>query len=205
MISFDPFLPKILARVEGAARPAVNDAIRTAIQEFCRRTRLWRETDTFQTNATDDGIMAAPYGTEIFEIENALFNERRLEPASISWLDDMKTGWRDYGEGQPCWITQVEPDTVRLVPKQAGTLDLALIIMPSDTGTQFPDWMGDKYRNIIADGALAELYALPNQPFTSPDLAMFHMQKFEQRLNGMSSDNIKGQQKARVRTKPHFF
>ena len=204
MIGFEPFLKKILPRVQGAPRPAVHDAIRTAIQEFCTRTRLWRETDTFQTNGTDDGIAAAPVGTVIFEIEWARFDGYELEPQTISWLDDMKPTWRQWDTAQPEYITQTEPDTVRLVPRMAGTLELGLYLKPSDDGELFPDWIADRYREVIKDGALAELYAIPGQPFTNLDLAMFHSQKFDNRLDTMYSDNLKGQQKARIRSKPFY-
>lgn len=205
MIDFEPFLKRILPRVAGAARPAVHDAIRVAAQEFCTRTRLWREHDVIETIVEYDGIMVAPTDAVIFEIESAVFDGYHLEPTSISWLDANKPGWRGWGEAQPVYITQTEPDTVKLVPAYKGRLDLHVILKPSDEAEYFPDWLADHYSQVIADGALAELLTIPAQEFTNPELAMFYAQRFDNRLNNMSSANLKGQQKARVRTKPFWF
>jgi hypothetical protein len=205
MIELDVFLPKILPRVEGAARPAVYDAIRVAAQEFCTRTRLWRETDTLQTVSDDLDIVAVPQGAVLFEIESARFEGHELEPQSISWLDDNVARWRESTADMPRHITQTEPDTVRLVPMATGTLDLSLYLKPADDAGYLPDWMGNHYKQVIADGALAELLTMPGQAYTSPELAMFYSDRFDKRVTLLSSANLKGQQKARVRTKPHFF
>jgi len=205
MIGFEAFLSKILPRVEGAPRPAVNDAIRVAVQEFCQRTRLWRGVDTIHIVSLEEGIIAAEHGAVIYEIESARFNGYNLEPASITWLDGTKEGWRTWGDGQPKYITQTEPDTVLLVPGGIGTLELSTFLKPSEDATVFPDFIADHYKQIIADGALAELYMQPGQPYSSAELAMFHSTRFERRLDGMNSDSVKGQQRARVRTKPFFF
>ena len=205
MIELEAFLPKIMPRVPGAARPAVYDAIRVAAQEFCTRTRLWRETDTLQTAAEDCDIIAVPHGAVLFEIESARFNGYPLEPQSISWLDKNVPRWREMKSDRPSWITQTEPDTLRLIPAGTGTVDLSLYLKPADDAEYLPDWMGNHYKQVIADGALSELLTLQGHEFTNPDLAMFYSARFEKRVLSLSSANLKGQQKARVRTKPHFF
>lgn len=205
MIELDVFLPKIMPRAQGAPRPAVYDAIRVAAQEFCMRTRLWRETDTLQTSQNDIDIIAVPHGAVLFEIESARFDGYPLDPVSISWLDQEVARWREMTAERPKWITQTEPDTVRLVPMGTGTVDLSLYLKPADDAEFLPDWMGNHYKQVIADGALAEVLTLPGQPFTNPDLAMFYSARFDKRVSSLSAANVKGQQNAKLRTTPNFF
>lgn len=202
MKDFSVFKRYIMPRVPGAAEPTVDSAIREAAIEFCRRTRIWREEDTF-TVSDESELVAVPFGAALFEIESARFNGFMLEPTSLSWLDGNVPRWQEQvGRGK--WITQLRPDTVRIVPTEPGTLDLSLFLMPANDADQVPDFLADHHVRCIADGALADLLAMPYD-YANPGLAGYHAQRFDRRLNELSNLNIKGQQRAPVRTKPQFF
>lgn len=205
MKPLDALFPRIAPRAKHCPEPVLASGVRTAAIEFCERTRLWRSEDSFTVSEASCNVMAVPYGAVLHEIESARFNGLPLEPVSVSWLDHEIAEWRTKTATAGKWITQLEPDTVRVVPAAEGTLDLSLVLKPSEDAEQLPDFMVQAHGRALADGALAEILTIPGQPFYNPELAMFHSNRFRAELDRLFNINIKGQQRAPTRTKPHFF
>lgn len=201
----DELIPRIAARALSAPEPVIYDAIIHAAQRFCERTRIWREEDSFQTGDSGFEYACAPYGAIIHEIESAYFDGVKLKETSISWLDDQIPTWRDRNLSNPRYITQTEPNTVRLVPAGIGTVKLNLILKPGNDAEELPDFLIDNYRRAIIDGALGEVLSIPKQEFSDPQLAIYYMQRFESKLDQLATQGIQGQQRAPVRSKPSFF
>lgn len=205
MTELDVFLPKIMPYVPGCPEPTAFAAIIKAAQDFCERTRLWRDEDQFNVTPTSCNVVCAPEGADLFEIEHATLNGYQLTPISIGDLNRDMPDWRER-EGMPGhYITQTEPGSVLVVPRSAGKLRLATILRPSNDADQLPDFIAQHYSQAIADGALAEILMTPNQPFTAPDRAQFYSMRFESRVSELSTRSIKGQQRARLRTRPQWF
>lgn len=205
MTDLDVFLPSVMKHAPGCPEPTALAALITAAQEFCERTRLWRDEDQFSVTPTSCNVVCAPEGADLFEIERATLSGQPLEPISLHDLDRLVPDWREQEGGSAKWITQIEPGTVLVVPRSTGTLRLATILKPSNDAEQLPNFLAKDYRQAIADGALAEILMTPNQPFTAPDRAQFYAMRFENRLAGLSTRSIKGQQRARLRTRPQWF
>jgi hypothetical protein len=204
MTELDEFLPLIMPKVPGCPEPSAFAAIIRAAQAFCERTRLWRDADQFTVTPTSCNVMCAPEGADVFEIEHARLDSLDLLPASQHFLNGNVGQWREL-VGPSKWITQTEPDTVLLVPAGSGRLMLSLILRPSEGATQLPDFIAKHHRQVIADGALADILMLPMQSFTDPSRAQFYSERFEARLDVLSASNIKGQQKAPMRSKAQFM
>lgn len=205
MIDLDALLPSIMPYAPGCPEPTALAGIIKAAQDFCERTRLWRDEDQFTVTPTSCNVVCAPQGADLFEIEHASINGYTLEPISIGELSREMPDWRDRQDTQGRWITQTEPGSVIVVPRSTGTLRLATILKPSNDADQLPNFIFKDYRQVIADGALAEILMTPNQPFTAPDRAQFYSMRFESRLSELSTRSIKGQQRARLRTRPQWF
>jgi hypothetical protein len=45
----------------------------------------------------------------------------------------------------------------------------------------FPAWVLAKYREVILDGLLGRMMTQPSKPYTNPQMAVFHMRKFNQK------------------------
>lgn len=205
MIELDVFLPKIMPYVPGCPEPTAFAGIIKASQEFCERTRLWRDEDVFTLTPTSCNVVCAPEGSDLFEIENASLDGNRLDPISLSDLDLKYPRWREMDTGQGQWITQIEHGSVVIVPKCRGTLRLSTFLRPSDEADQLPDFLSKLYRQCIADGALAEILMLPAQSFTDPTRAQFYSMRFEAKLSELTNRTIKGQQRAPTRVRAQFM
>lgn len=206
MKPLDDFLKKINQYAPGVAIPTAYSAIRDAATDFCERTRLWRYEDEFTVSADEAEAITTPPGSVLLDIERAWFDGNKLTPATVDWLDDRANGWRDGTlTGQPEFLTQLELNTLRVVPAQAGTIKISVWLKPSQDCTDLPDFLSDQYRETIAFGALARLLAIPGQPFTNPNMAAAFASTFEDKLSGLKNKGIIGQQRARVRTKANFM
>lgn len=205
MTDFDVFLPSIMPFAPGCAEPVAVHNIRLAAQEFCERTRLWRESDQFAVSAATCEFVCVPDGAELYEIESAMFGTQQLDAKSIKDLDRDVPGWRTEGDSQPRWITQLSMDTVRLVPAGTGTVTLHTTLRPADDAEQLPDFLAKHHRQVIAEGALARILLLPGQSFTDAQMAVFYAGEFERKVSALFNRSIKGQQRAPARTRPNFM
>lgn len=206
MKDLDTLLPRVMEWASACPEPTVLRHLRDKAIEFCQRTRIWRESDSFTLGA-DDGceVVALEPNTALFEISHARFEDTDLEPRTIDWLDQYEPGWRERS-GQPRWITQSSPDTLRIapIPSEAGTLTLQLILEPSIDADQLPDVLVDKYGHVIAAGALASILALPTA-FTNLNLAAVHAASYADALAHFAARVPLGQQRAKRRTKGGGF
>jgi hypothetical protein len=206
MIDLDIFYPNILPKAPGCPHPTADNAIIQSGINLCERLRIWRSQDTFTIAPDKCNVVCAPDNAAIHQIESAYFNGQPLEPISIRELDHNHAQWRDMtSDGQARWITQIDVDTVRVVPATTGTLVLNIILKPSIDAEQFPEFLVSHYRNVIADGALAEILMLPGQSFSDPDRAMFYQNRYNEAVNRYSSRQTTGQQRAPMRSRMHSF
>lgn len=211
MTDLEAFLPKVLPMCPGVPEPVALEHIRNACIAFCEETKLWKYEDTFAIGA-EPNVTCAPQGAVIHDIERCDWNGLRLDPATTGWLDDRYPDWRSDTQlwtGQPAWFTQLEPDTIRVVPMSnttpAGTLSVWLRLKPSEDADQVPDFIASQHAALIGWGACAGILMLPKQSFTDPDRAQYYQAKFDQGLGRKSKLQQAGQQRGPIRTKAFYF
>jgi hypothetical protein len=206
MKDLDTLLGRVLERAAACPEPTALRYLRDAAIEFCRRTRVWRESDSFTLSGDDAEVLAVEPGAVIYEISHARLGDIDLEPVTIDWLDAEEPGWRDDESG-PRWITQSAPGTLRVAPApdddDDDELTVQLILIPSQDADQLPDFLVDDYPNVLADGALAKILALPAD-FGNPQLAIMHAQLFEAEIGRFGARVPRGQQRAPRRVKAHW-
>lgn len=199
MRDIEDFLPLVYVWAPGAPEPVVINFLRQAAKELCQRTRCWRFEDTFETTGEDIEVMCTPPFADLFEIEWARFNDVRLDNRT-------PTGdWGCHDNGMPRYISQSGPNTINLEPRARGTLSLSLFLMPAKGVDVLPAFMLDQFGDELAAGALSHLLLLPNQPFTNPNMALVKKAEWTAVLDRNFAYNMRGQQRARKRTKPGFF
>lgn len=206
MTDLDEFLSKVLPYAPGCPEPVALEHIRNAAIEFCEETKLWRFDDAFDLGE-EPNLMCTPQGAVIHQIERCDFDGRTLEPRAIDWLDQHCPEWRSEKPlaGQPQYFTQIHPNTIRVVPHQPGRVKVWLRLKPSEDADQIPSFIAAEHKSVIGWGALSEILLLPGQPFTSLDAAALFRTRFNAALGRTSKRQSTGQQRAPIRTVPHFF
>lgn len=206
MTDLDIFLTNIMPYAPGCPEPTAFKQIVLAAQEFCTRTRLWRECDTFNVTPSSCNFVCVPSGAVLFELESAHFNGSPLEPISIGDLNKRHPRWRTFEAGIGQWITQTELDSVMIVPRCTGKVELSTFLKPADDADQLPDFLSTHYRQCIAEGALANILMLPGQPFTAPDRAQYYSLLFNSKVDKASTTTaVQGQQRAPSRVRAQFM
>lgn len=213
-INLSEFLPLVQPHAPGASIPAMSQALRKAAIEFCETTRCWRHVTT--VTITEQGnAVAAPDYAAIYEFELATFNEEnQLTPVQYSEIET-----QEFGEtGVPRYITQTGPNTVSLLPFSEGDLELSMFLkprhgdqydlindMPENVFDSVPEFMHTLHGEVIAAGALSRLLILPGYPFTDPNMAAFFRQQYDNRAIKSSNHNLRGQHRARPRSRAVWF
>ncbi len=199
-------IPRVSEVCPTCPEPTAVRHLRDAAREFCRRTRIWRATESWELGSETYEVIAVDQEAEIFEISHAELDGRDLTPRTIDDLDEHENGWRTR-EGQAEWLTQVSPNTLRVVPKPAidaetpQTLTLELILLPSQTTERLPDILVDAYPQEVVDGALARLLSL-KADFQDLQTASIHSAAFQAALNRWGNLVPRGQMRAKRRVRP---
>lgn len=207
MSSLDSFLPEVRPWAPGVPDQVAYKHLRLAAIEFCERTRLWRFEDDYDITAEDCEAISTPGGSVLHDIEVVLFENRELLPKATRDLDRDMPGWRtgDLGTGLPSYFTQIEQNTIKLVPSAAGHLYLCLRLKPSQDATDLPDFLAAEYRECLGWGALGRILTVPGQSYSNPELASFYMARFSAKLDQLANKGTTGQQNAPKRTRATFF
>lgn len=201
------FLPLILPFCPTCPDFIAEQQARFAAIEFCERSRAWRHITTVElTSAT--GVPVAPDTAAIHEIEFANFNGSPLTPVQFSTIEASSVGI-------PRYVTQVAPHAVTVAPyAEPGTLEISLFLKPLsssqystdaddplfDRFNVVPQFMVDIHGAAIAEGALAKILSIPDEPWTDKRKAAAHDERFRERLDASFRWNMRGQQRAPIRT-----
>ena len=212
-IALDAFLPLVMPHCPGVPEFVATRNLRMAAIEFCERTRCWRHLASVQIGQ-DGQAIAAPCFAAIHLIERATFEDGRdLVPIQFSDVDEGAV--QEAVGGHPAYITQSRYDTVRVIPFQPGRLDLSLFLKPvngesfgfsqggvvRDHYDQIPEFMWTMHAEPIASGAISRILTQPDKPWTNPQLAAPHAARFEAAMNTHFGASVRGQHRARHRTR----
>lgn len=208
MSAIDTFLTEVRPWAPGVADVTAFKHIRLAAIEFCERTRLWKVEDDYDVTeeGCNDGIFT-PSGSILHDIETVMFDGNELHPKATRDLDRLIPGWRtgQVGSGLPQYYTQIEQNTLRVVPAMAGHLYLCLRLKPSQDTMDLPDFLASEYREVIGWGALGRILTVPGQSYSNPELASFYMGRFSEKLDRLSNKGTTGQQHAPKRSRGSFY
>ena len=146
-------------------------------------------------------------GEVIVRIEAAEMDGQKLEPVSIADLDNRNPLWQsDYtDQTQPRYITQLNPNTITLYPKVAGTVTARLVLKPSINAFTLPEFLIEQYGEQIGKGAAAGVLMTPDPKVQNFEVGAMLAMEFQSWLDGLNVKAAKGQQNARLRTKGSYF
>lgn len=156
--------------------------------------------------------MEAPTVAVIHEIEFAEFEGSPLTPVQFSAIGP-------ESQGKPRYISQVQPNAITLWPFKSGRLLLSMFLKPSsatlfgtvegdplaDKFNVIPDFFASQHGQTLAMGALSRILSMPGEPWTNEAKAAQYEMRFQEKLNGSFRTNMRGQQRAPIRTKYRDF
>lgn len=204
------FAPLVKVYCPDAPDPIIADMVRLSVTDLCERTRCWRHIVTVDLTDNNQAVVAPEYSA-IHLFETASLNGVPLEPTQYSHIEANNVGAARY-------ITQVNPNTVAVIPFEAGTLELTLFLKPrhgedysSDTGRPenafniAPRYLYETMAEPIAHGALARILEMPGHGYTNPQAAQQYWMRFNAFCDRQFRHSIRGQQRAVKRARYKDF
>lgn len=173
--------------VPGALDDVIKLKLFDAVSDFMDRSLVAYEEDTFTTVADQleyDVSVTGPY-----QITRLL---------SLADADGFEVG-----------ATMDVPGTVKLTspPSGGNVYTYTLGIKPidpvdSDGYVQCPDWIIQRYRDVIQSGVIGRLFSMPSKPYSNERLAIYHMRAFNA---GIGSARVDAARRNRYRTNQWVF
>lgn len=195
------FIPYIAPEVPGCPEPLMEDAIRRACIEFCRRSEILREALPVDTVAGEDTVTLAPVGGDVARVYDVMIDDVPLDRTRRADTPN------DQDPGEPDYYYVEGVNTLRLypVPDAIYTLDVNVVVMPTATATEVDDILLSQHRYTIAAGARAALFSMANQPWSNPAAADTNASYFMHQADKARTRTAKGGTNAPLRTRGHYF
>lgn len=207
LVSTATLLPQIAPFAPTCPAFVAEQQIRMAAIDLAEVSRSWRHVTTISAVAADETLVAPPF-TAIHEIEFAEFEGQPLTPIQFSTFVQ-------GGEGRPTHISQISPGGICLSPFMPGTLRVSLFLKPradnamggnpakpfEDAHNVIPDFFVYLHGSTLTMGALARIYAIPDEPWTDEGRAAFYNAEFIRKRDSTFRANLRGQQRAKLRTR----
>lgn len=204
---FDDVLPD----VPGCGQPLATIHIRGAAIDFCKKSLAWRvDMDPLSAIANQGEYdFDLDTGTVLVRVLQVWYQKKPLISTDANTLNDWSAHWPSE-VGTPLYWTQENPsDSLILVPMPAAALADAitakLAVKPSQASTFADARLYEEWRETIASGAKARLFALKKKPWTDPGLATYHKSQFDSKVAEAQLAAAKGFTGKPKRVKAHFF
>lgn len=184
-VEYTEFLPYVSPYAPNLAEPTALAHIRNACIEFCRESLLLQtDIDPIDiTTGQNTYFIDSPIGTEITQVQSLYYKGLRLERKSQYELERAYTrDWQSLA-GTPKVYTQFNPNEVVLVlnPQEDAVAGLTgrICYIPMRNSTKVDKIVFERFAEVIADGALSRILAIPNEPFTDPNTAVIRRASFK--------------------------
>ena len=204
-VDIDEILSEARVYAPLAPEPLLVRFFREVAREFCSTTLAWRDTDEFTIEQAEETLCTVQ-AAEIMSVDEARLDGTQLTPVTLAWLDERRPGWRDLTDAAaPArWITQVQPDTLIVVPFSAGRLAIRVTLQPSRTTQTLPRFLIDHHAALLGKGAAGRTLVTPGE-WANPQLGAALYGEFRAALPGDKARTAKGQQRAPLRTRARMF
>jgi hypothetical protein len=172
VVPLSRFLPRLLPYVVGCPEPLAQQALLDSAIDFCQRTSAVSVTldpITVIKNIPTYEI-ETPAQTSVGTVQKVWYEGKLVLPAAYEQaieIYDKPNGTPRFFFGQ--YVDEVY--SLTLVPNPEKTSPNGLIVRaaltPTRTATQVHDLLFDRYVDAIVHGAIYQLCAIPDQPFTN--------------------------------------
>lgn len=209
-VTYNQWLPYVQVALPGCPTPLILENIRQAIITFCAQTKYWRVTlAPFYTLADQpEYTLEYPVDTKIVAVETIRFGEQQavLTPTTEEEMDACVNSWRNW-TGTPGRYMQTMTDSFRFdrIPVVGSLVNVLVSLKPTQDAQQVDERVYEEWKDAITSGALARLFAMPNQEWTDVNIAGYHMAIYQQGIDEATLRANQGYAKKKVfRAKPNY-
>src|SRR5579872_3786592 len=180
-LAIDRMMNEARDNLPGALDAAIQRALFTTVDEFMRKTKIWKGLVPFTTTVNvQDYDLAADEGKI-----DALIGVCNVDNLQVASTDD--NWWVTATlSGSPVSAIMPVPGTLLLKnpPSQIDDLQAVVSLTVDEPTTKdgfpfVPDWICDKHAATDwLDGVLGRMMAQPAKPYTNQQLAVYHLRRW---------------------------
>lgn len=184
---FETVVQRLATHVPGCPFPVIEKYVRDAAIEACEKTLAWKyEQPAIRlTPGLHSYLYEPPSNAEVHAIIHVQLNGSKIWPCTLEDIYERFEDWPNLdveARGRPRFVTNLDADTfgVALVPDDAEDYDVFMMVAlkPLRTATGMDEATLDDMENTVMDGALSQLYRLPEKSWSDSKLADYHGKKF---------------------------
>lgn len=171
----------VAPEVPGCPGLMIDDAVRFAAIELCRRVPVLRKDDYSQTMTAGYNFYDHPTGFLVRRIHQAWLDGKKI---TVSHPDLMKEADGDWMNetGTPTALIADEKG-YRPYPLGTGDVTAMVSLVPAPDAQELDDLLVDEYAETISAGAKARLLEKPAVTWSNPKLGAYYMDLFEQGID----------------------
>lgn len=207
MLSIDELFPRVLPYVPGCSEPLARQAILDSAIEFCDKTSIL--TQTLDAFSTVSGLVSYDLETPNRQMKVARVLAVTIDGKEIkgTFTEDVPT--LPDREGQPTsfYTTRIDSEFVlnlHPLPDDKYSVITTVALSPTISATSLEDELVTVWSDGIVDGAIARIARVPNQPFSSFDVAMLYTQSSARKIAAIKAESYQGRIRGgtRIKTRP---
>lgn len=175
-------LTKIQRLMPDIPEKLISEYLADSQRRFARQAGVWRYADYEACVVRGDGVHTIDTGDDVRVIRvEDVFVQRCGCATCEAKLPERHNRHVHCGCCPDQWWWEQVPG--KLVFNREWhkdySLRIALVLAPANNSDAFPSALLDHHQDVVKSGALAELYMLPDQDWTSYELAGYHKAEFE--------------------------
>lgn len=190
-VAISIWLKDILPRTPGVVRSVAKREFLNAAREFYRESGAWREIIESSFLAVSDytyTVVPENSESEVFQVLSVEVNGLPLTAKSERPFGDRPTG-------TPTLWYPTAPDSFEVWPEPDqydDNIRVRVALLPTDTATTLPDVSYTRHYDALLDGVLSRLYGHPAKPYSNPDIATYHLNRFRNAIGVASAEQKQG-------------
>jgi hypothetical protein len=189
-MQWSEFNPYVLPYVMGASNPLIEQHVRLASIDWCRRTACHQASmDPLISFGSSELEMEADTGLKIIKIKAVAVDGKNY------YLVDSVGGLlmvRSQSPEEFCFTRDNKTLHVYPAPVAGITVVVDAILTPTITATSLDDIVGADYLQDIALGAIASLQRVPGQPFSDLNSSAVMQGQYQARVASIAAKVARG-------------
>ena len=192
MKPWSAFHPLVIADVTGCPVPMLDQALRNAAREFCKRTKAWAEwADAFTASGTTNRFdFDVGGGAELVAARRASVDGTWL---NILDSDSLPGDWQQRDDTGPDGsLVHIDSTEYLIYPKPGAgaVIAIEMALRPSAAATGVGDVILESYAEAVAWGAKYRLQSQPGKAWTEPASAKQALMEFERAINAAANNGF---------------